>query len=246
MKRRIINYLISILFIIFLWLFLAKIIRAPLILPEPKEVFIQICRLLITSNFWKSFAFTFLRVVSAFLISVVTGTFIGFLCASSSFCKDFFEIPLALIRSTPVVAIILVAFFWFKSGTVPTFVGILMALPIIATAVLKGLSQSDSNLIFMAKVYNLTKVQIFKNIKLPNAIPFFLNGCENAFGLCWKVIVAGEVLSLPKNALGSMMSNSQVHLETANVLAITILLVLFSFIFQKMMKIFVEKINAFC
>lgn len=244
MARKVLNYTISILSILILWLVLAKYIKAPLILPEPFLVFKQICSLAVTAGFWNAFLYTFLRVISAFLISIAAGIFLGFLCASSEFWKDFFELPLALIRTTPVIAVILTALFWFKSGTVPVFVAVLMTLPVVTTSVCTGLCMSEKELLFMAKVYSLSNKQILINIKIPNAVPFFLDAIENTFGLCWKVVVAGEVISLPKKALGSMMSEAQIHLETATVIAVTILLVILSFILQKIMKLFVEKIKC--
>ncbi len=105
----------------------------------------------------------------------------------------------------------------------------------------KGLSENPSSetekLLSMAKLYNFNKKQIYKYILLPGCRPAFLGGLESCFGLCWKVTVAGEVLSLPRNGCGSLLQKFQVHLETDSVMAITIILVLLSFLFQNLLRL---------
>lgn len=238
-------YLFSVVFLFILWIVLSKLVNASLILPGPVAVFKAMGSLLKTPAFYLAFAYTFSRVLLSFAISVVAGTLLGVLCGLSSFARDFFELPLAVIRATPVVAFILIALFWFKSGTVPVFVSVLMTLPIMTTAVSNGFYKSDEKLPGMAKVFCFTRKQIFRYIQLPALVPFFMNGMVSTFGLTWKVVAAGEVLSLPKNAAGTILAKAQVHLESPTVIAITIILVVVSFglerLFLSAVKRFVRK-----
>ena len=197
-----------------------------------------------TKAFWQAFAHTFLRVIISFAITVVIGTALGIAAGFSKFLRDFFELPLAVIRATPVVAFILIALFWFKSGTVPVFVSVLMTLPIMTTAVTNGFSKADEKLMGMAKVFCLTRSQIFKYIQFPSLVPFLLNGMVSSFGLTWKVVAAGEVLSLPKYAAGTMLQKAQVHLETSTVIAVAIILVLVSFAIERLFIYAVKRISS--
>lgn len=232
MLKKILSYSCSVIFIFLLWELLARKINAELILPYPDKVFSIMFKLFQNTNFWKAFMNTFIRVIISFCFSVFLGSLIGWIRTISSFFKNFFEIPLSIIRSTPVMALILVVMFWFSSDSLPIFVAVLMALPVISTSVFQGLHNKDKSLLLMANVYNFSKYQIFKYIKLPHLLPHFYSGCQSCFGLCWKVVVAGEIMSLPKNGFGTMLSNSQVHLETAEVMAIAIVLVLVSYILE--------------
>ena len=67
-------------------------------------------------------------------------------------------------------------------------------------------------------------------------MPAFLAGAESAFGLAWKVVAAGEVLSIPHYATGSLMQLAQVHLETCDVLAVTLALVLISWLLESALR----------
>ncbi|MBR5401105.1 MAG: ABC transporter permease subunit [Treponema sp.] len=240
--KTLIAYVLSILFILIVWLVLSRLVNAQLILPGPGKVFVAMLQLCQTKKFWISFGYTLLRVFLSFLICVIAGTLLGVLCGLSPFMHHFFEFPLAVIRATPVVAIILIALFWFKSGTVPVFVCVLMTLPIMTTAVANGFYKTDEKLSGMAQTFNFTRRQIFRYIQLPSLVPFFLNGMVSTFGLSWKVIAAGEVLSLPKNGTGTLLQRAQVHLETPSVMAITIILVAVSFIIERLFMLVVKKL----
>lgn len=237
-------YILSVLVILAAWFFVSKLINAELILPSPLEVFSAMGSLVKTKAFWQAFAHTFLRVIISFAITVVLGTALGIAAGFSKFLRDFFELPLAVIRATPVVAFILIALFWFKSGTVPVFVSVLMTLPIMTTAVANGFSKADEKLMGMAKVFCLTRSQIFKYIQFPSLVPFLLNGMVSSFGLTWKVVAAGEVLSLPKYAAGTMLQKAQVHLETSTVIAVAIILVLVSFAIERLFMSAVKRISS--
>lgn len=237
-------YILSVLVILAAWFFLSKLINAELILPSPLEVFSSMGSLVKTEAFWQAFAHTFLRVIISFVITVVLGTALGIAAGFSKFLRDFFELPLAVIRATPVVAFILIALFWFKSGTVPVFVSVLMTLPIMTTAVANGFSKADEKLMGMAKVFCFSRYQIFKYIQFPSLVPFLLNGMVSSFGLTWKVVAAGEVLSLPKYAAGTMLQKAQVHLETSTVIAVAIILVLVSFAIERLFMYAVKRFSA--
>lgn len=234
MNRIRICKIISPFFFLLLWYAVSAIIAAPLILPFPHQVLKRLCQLALTSIFWKAFAFTFLRVIVSFLISLLLGFFLGLLAADSKSFAAFIDFPIELIRATPVIALILPALFWFTSGIVPVFVSVLMCLPILITASQNGFKKSPENRekLYMAASRSFTGFKAFWHIRLPAAAPSLISGAQSAFGLSWKVVAAGEVLSIPRQAAGSLMQQAQVHLETADVLAITLLLVLISWLCQ--------------
>ena len=234
MNRIKICKILSPFFFLLVWYAVAGIIAAPLILPFPHQVIKRFFELAITTAFWKAFAFTFLRVIISFIISLIFGLFSGLLAADSKAFAAFIDFPLELIRATPVIALILPALFWFTSDIIPVFVSVLMCLPIIITACQKGFEKTPENLekLFKAKARNFTGFKAFIYIRLPSAAPAIFSGAESAFGLSWKVVAAGEVLSIPHHAVGSFMQLAQVHLETCDVLAITLTLVLVSWLLQ--------------
>ncbi|MCR5723803.1 MAG: ATP-binding cassette domain-containing protein [Treponema sp.] len=179
-----------------------------------------------------------MRVLHAFFLSLTLGSALGLMQAHSLWFRKLLSFPLACIRATPVVALILIALFWFGSGAVPFFAAVVMALPVVITAVSEGFSQQDSKISAMSRAYGFTRMQKLRYIRLPAAIPFFRSAMQASFGMCWKVVVAGEVLSLPRAALGTRLYTAQIHLESQEVFALSLSVVVFSFI--------CERAGAFC
>ena len=235
-NKKIIAYISSIFFLLVIWWIAALLIVSPLILPSPLSVVKTGLHLVVTLAFWKAFAFTFLRILTSFAISIVLGFTAGFLFSRSSFLKHFFEPYISILQVTPVVALILIVMFWFKSNTVPVFVALLMTLPVMTNSVYHGFVSVDPKLKELAKVYNFSRIKAFFHISLPSAYQSIKLGIKTIFGLTWKVVVAGEVLSLPKYSIGTMLQNGNIHLETERVMAVTLLLVVLCFVLQKIVE----------
>ena len=238
MKAKLSAKILSPVLFIILWYGLARIVNAALILPYPHSVIIRLIALVQNKNFWLSFGMTLLRVFISFKITMLLGFILGLLSADYPAFKNLIAFPLAVIRATPLIAFILLALFWFKSSAVPVFVAVLMSLPVMLSAVEKGFEHTKENQekLFKASCYGFNGFRAFYYIRLPAAKASIYSGAESSFGLCWKVIAAGEVLSLPKYAAGTMMQQAQVHLETCDVLALTLVLVIFSIICQKIIN----------
>ena len=235
-NKKIIAYISSIFFLLLIWWIAALLTGSALILPSPLSVIKTGLHLAVTLAFWKAFAFTFLRILTSFAISIVLGFTAGFLFSRSSFLKHFFEPYFSILQVTPVVALILVVMFWFKSNTVPVFVALLMTLPVMTNSVYYGFVSVDPKLKELAKVYNFSGIKAFFHISLPSAYQSIKLGIKTIFGLTWKVVVAGEVLSLPKYSIGTMLQNGNIHLETERVMAVTLLLVVLCFVLQKIVE----------
>ena len=237
-SRQILSKLLSPVILIALWYAVALFINAPLILPYPHNVINRLFGLACQFAFWKSFLFTFLRVLIAFKFSVILGFAIGLLSADFPSFKSFIQFPLTVIRVTPIIAFILITLFWFQSDIVPVVVAVLMSLPVMITSCEKGFEKSPENKekLFKAECYGFTGFYAFLYIRLRAAKASIMSGSESAFGLCWKVVAAGEVFSLPHYAAGTLMQKAQVHLETADVLAVTTALIIVSGLCQFGMK----------
>ncbi len=201
------------------WQFLSALTGSSLILPYPREVLSSLGRLLGSAAFWKAVAGTFVRVLAAFFLSTALGAATGAAAGLSPAFKDFLSPLLTIIRATPVLALILVAMFWMPSATVPVFSAFLMAYPIMHTSTCSGFLSVDIDLLEMSSVFKVPAPVVFLRLRLPSARGHFLSGMKNSLGLCWKVVVAGEVLTQPAFALGTGLQDARLSLETAGVLA---------------------------
>jgi NitT/TauT family transport system permease protein len=192
-------------------------IGSELILPSPERVFSRLWELLPSPVFLTATMATATRVFEAFALSMALGAAVGILSGLSSTWKALLAPPLIAIRATPVLALVLVALFWIGPEKVPGFAAILMALPVVAASVEEGARSMDRKLLEMGKAYGLGGRRIMLDIRLPSMAPFFVSGAAGAMGLCWKVVIAGEVLTQPGFAIGKELQDARVILETVDV-----------------------------
>jgi NitT/TauT family transport system permease protein len=209
-----------------IWHIGAVLMGASIILPTPKEVLVTFISFFGEMDFYGDVGATVLRALRSFLIILISAISLGLVSGQSSSFSAVLKPFLAVIRATPVMAIILLAFIWFKSGTVPVFAAFLMGFPVLYQNLLTGMSKRDQHLLEMGTVYGLRSSQMLRSITVPSLLPYILAGAKGALGMTWKVVIAGEILTVPKQGVGSSMQFAQLNLETPEVMAWTVVAII--------------------
>lgn len=233
-KRKII-YIISVTVFALAWEILARIINQPLILPGLMQVSERTVKLFAKKNFRLSLLASFERVVIAFLISAFIGTVSGFISGIKKEFRTFISFPLSLIRSTPVVALIMIVLFWFPSDVIPVFCALLMNLPIIIDGVSKSVENTDKKLLHMAQVFDVPVITKITCIYIPSAVPYIKGNLRTIFSQSWKIVAAGEILSLPRNGLGTLLQDSRIIMESETVFALVLVLTVSGILTEKIL-----------
>jgi NitT/TauT family transport system permease protein len=201
-----------------------------IILPSPEETLIEALRLMTGADFWPSLSATLARGAAGFAVSLGAGLLVGFPSGRYPAVLRFVKPYLTIIQSTPVLAIILIALIWFRTDIVPVFVSFLMAFPVITASVAEGIRSVEPGLISMARVYRVGRRRMLFGLYLPSVLPFLASGASAALGLCWRVVVAAEVLSQPFLGIGTGLQEAKVRLDTPRVFAWTAAALLISWI----------------
>lgn len=238
-------YLFSIILFIVLWEILSRIINSEIILPSPVQVLRESIIYIQTARFWVSFAGSFIRVLLAFLCSFILGIILGFSSGISEEIRTFLSFPFSLLKSIPIVALIMVMLFWFDSKSLPVISAVIMTLPIFTDAVSLAVKSTDNKLLNMGRVFNLGKWKTIKFIYIPEVKPVIAETSRTVFSFCWKVVAAGEILSMPRNALGTLIQENRITLEAASVFSIVILLSVVSILSDKGFCFLFKKISIF-
>ncbi len=225
-----------ILFWISIWGMFSLIINREIYLPSPFSTLKAMYKLLFFEDTYKTILFSSYRTISGFLLSCILGISLGYFCGINKFLYDLFNPLISIMRTVPVMSIIIIALMWFKDTNVPIFVAFLMCFPIVWTNTVMGIKKTDTKLLEMCKLYNINKFRIIKSVYFYSALPYIKAGMISALGIGWKVTSAAEVLSLPKYSIGSFLYDSKVYLEIPNLFAWTIIIIALSFIFEKILK----------
>jgi NitT/TauT family transport system permease protein len=224
------------------WKIVSLFINSGFVLPSPERTLITAFSLLTDSRFLEIAGTTVARGVICFVISGILGIGTGILTGVNAYVNAFLRPILVTIRSIPVIGIILLALIWFHPGLVPVFIGMLTMFPFISTNVSDGIRSIDSELVVMATFYKVSRNRIIREVYIPAILPFIVSGASSALGIGWRAIIIGEVLSQPKYGIGTMMQNAQTFLNVDAVIAWTLIAVLISYGFEKMIRLAEKKI----
>ena len=110
-----------------------------------------------------------------------------------------------------------------------------MVLPLVDNNLCQGIAAADPKLLEMAKVFELSGWKTFRCCYLPAILPFFLSAVSSALGLAWKSGIAAEVLGSPLTAIGTKIYESKVYLETADLFAWTLVIILLSVALERLL-----------
>lgn len=240
MTSTMVNKLIKKIAILLLWVavwqFSSMLIAHELLIPSPLTTVKALLGLAETKGFYIAVGISLLRIVTGFVLGVTVGFLCGVLSAKSRIFKEITAPVVQLIKAVPVASFIILAFFWFKSDTLPVFIAFLMVLPIIWSSVETALLGIDKGYIEMGKVFALTPQKIFFKIKLPLILPAFLSAALTSLGFAWKSGIAAEVIAKPLNSIGGMLERSKTHLEIAEVFALTAVVAVLSLLLEVTLK----------
>ncbi|MCI1999601.1 MAG: ABC transporter permease subunit [Clostridia bacterium] len=242
MKNKKIKY-IAVLFYFVLYELISILIGKSLLLPSIGEILKAFVFLSGEKIFWINVFFSLLRIFSGFLIAVLLGTVLALISYFTKFGYEFLKPLLTVIRSTPVVSFIILALLWIKSGYVPVFISFLMVLPIVWENIYEGLKNTDVKLLQMAEVFGFSKWKKIKYIYAFQCAPFFKTACITGLGFAWKSGIAAEVICMPKFSIGRRLYESKAYLETPQLFAWTLTVIILSIIAEKGIKLLFDSVQ---
>ena len=211
------------------WVLASALVRQELLLPSPLQVLRRFLALAGTAAFWLTVGTSILRVLTGIV------SLLAFLTESSALCKALFSPVMVLVKSTPVASFIILALIWLGRGILPAFISALMVLPVVWANVSAGIAGRDPLLLEMARIYGFSRGRVLRRITLPTVLPFFRSALSSALGLGWKAGIAAEVLTVPQPSIGKMIFESKLYLETTDLFAWTLTVILLSLVIEKIL-----------
>ena len=208
-------------FLILLWELGSRFYGSELILPGPLPVLRRFVVLISTPRFLLALWSSFLRVISGIIIAVPLAITLGIAAGLDKRVSAFLKPLFSVISATPVIAVILIAFLVLGSGRTPVFTAFLMIFPVMAANVIQGVKSTDHRLKELFAVYRMSRMETIRHLYLPSLAPFIMGGLISSLSLCWKVVVASEVIVQPMRSLGLGMQNARANLEVPELFAWT-------------------------
>lgn len=208
-----------------IWTIAVKAIKNDYILPALSDILKATGELFSKKVFYTSFLNSFLRVIKAFVISFI---FAGCLAVAAKLLPILQKILAPIVtalRALPTMAIILILLVWSTPKQAPVIVAFLALFPMLYTGTLTALSTVDKRLVEMCKVYHVPiRKQIF-NMYLPIASSYILREASAGLAFSLKLVVSAEILANTYISLGGLLQLSRIYLETAEMFALSLLVI---------------------
>jgi NitT/TauT family transport system permease protein len=219
------------------WEAAARYAGGPLLLPGPVLVLKKFVLLAPTARFLTALGYSCIRVILGVFIAAPLGIAAGVASGLNRRVYSMLGPLFSVISATPVMSVILIAFLWFGQERTPVFTALLMVFPVMAANTIEGIKSVDPGLAELFRVYRIPGGKKLFSLYLPSILPFILGGLRSGLSLCWKVVVAAEVLVQPLRALGTGMQNAKAQLETAELFAWTAGTVCAAAVFQGVLSL---------
>lgn len=232
-SRKWLRGLLAALFWLAVWQVIQWIVAKEILLVSPFTAFRRLFELALEPAFWAVVAGSMGRICLGFLLGVLAGVLLA-VAARRAAVVDLLLSPLvSVIKATPVASFVILALVWIRSGWLSVFISFLMVLPMLYASVRQGIAETDRELLEMGRVYRFSPGRMLRLIWVPSVLPYFLPTARTALGFAFKSGIAAEVLGLPRNAIGTELYNAKIYLETADLFAWTIVVIVLSVAIEK-------------
>ncbi len=244
--RRALSGAIVLIFWLAVWEILARTLDARFIFPTVFDTFKTLFALLATSVFWKSFAFSLLRVLLGFFIGLAAGSLLAPLAFRFSICRALIAPMMSVIKATPVASFIMVLWCFIGSSPVPIVIGALMVAPLIYHNLYDAMRTHDAHLSEVCTVYNVNGYRKFRYLYLPQVMKFLIPSTVSGMGLCWKASIAAEIIAYTRDSIGRQIYIAKAFLEGAELFAYTIAVIIMSLLFERILHFLGEWVKKKC
>ncbi len=218
----------SFLFWIIVWSILGRVINNPILFPDPFSVIKALFNLLFVKEFYLSIMNSIFNIGLGLILGIILGLALAIVSYKSILLKEIIIMPINIIKSTPIASIVIILLVWFTSKSLPIIVVMLIVVPTIYFSAYEGLMNVDIKILELSKVFNVDKKKIIKFVYLDKLREFLYPSIVLSTGLAFKSGVSAEVIALVKNSIGENIYYSKLYLDTQDLFAWTITIILLS------------------
>jgi len=217
------------------------LIESNIIIVSPRTTFVRLYQLSLTIEFWHSIGTSLGRIMYGFILALVIGIVIAIASATS---KVFYRLVLPAINTInaiPIASFTVIALMAMSSHNLSVFVAFVTVLPIIFYNTHKGIESTDPLLLEMAKVFNVPPWKKAVYIYFKTVAPYVISAANVGIGFAWKSGIA-ELIGVVRGTIGANLHTARIFLQTADLFAWTIAIVLLSYGMERVFRLFFGRV----
>lgn len=218
---------------ILLWQLLAMKLDQKLLLATPVDVAKTLGVLVKSQEFYSAIAYSMGRILFGLLIGAAVGTACALLAGRWHFMEVLFWPYFSAMKATPVASIVILCLVWLSSRRLSVFIVFLVVTPVIYTNILAGIKNLDLKMKDMARVFGINGLRRLLYVYLPELKTYIIAAFTLATGMAFKAGIAAEVIGTPVGSVGKMLYNAKVYLETPELFAWTLVIIVLSVVVEQ-------------
>lgn len=225
-KDRLINIAFTamvIVLIIIVWIIAFFSVKSKEVVPSFIDTLKLMGQNFISGTFWTAVGFTMLRSLIGFIVSMVLAVLITMWGKVWWPARKFFDPIAAILRTLPTMAVILLVLVWAPASVAPIVVTFGVVFPNCYGQIKAAVDTIDPNLITMAKVFNLSKKDMFYKIYFKQSLPYLLRCIGIDFSFSFKVMVSGECMAGTSKCIGELITKAKAASKIAELCALIIM-----------------------
>lgn len=229
---------------ILVWEIFAKWIGNDILIAGPVDVAKALVKNLFEIEFLRAAGNSFIRISLGFLGAFLIGIFTASASWRFRILGEIFEPVVSLMKTVPVASIVILLLMWTTSKNLSIAISFMVTFPAIYFQTIEGLSSVDTKLLEMAQVYEISPWKKIWYLYRPAVLPYLAGSCRAAVGMGWKSGIAAEVIGVPDHTIGERLYMAKIYLETADLFAWTIVVLILSMIFEKIIFWILRRISG--
>lgn len=218
---------------ILLWQLLAMKLDQKLLLATPVDVAKTLGVLVKSQEFYSAIAYSMGRILLGLLIGAAVGIACALLAGRWHFMEVLFWPYFSAMKATPVASIVILCLVWLSGRRLSVFIVFLVVTPVIYTNILAGIKNLDLKMKDMARVFGINGLHRLLYVYLPELKTYIVAAFTLSTGMAFKAEIAAEVIGTPQGSVGKMLYNAKVYLETPELFAWTLVIIVLSVVVEQ-------------
>ncbi|MEV0394411.1 ABC transporter permease [Polymorphospora rubra] len=194
------------------------------VLPRPTQIVDALWLQLNDDLFWGHLWVTTQEALVGFAIGVGAAVLLGTFISQIKIVEATLMPYIVAFQTVPKVALAPLFVVWFGFGLTSKIVmaAVISFFPMLVN-VIEGLRAADADKIQMLTVFGANKMQIFRMVRLPSALPFIFAGLD--IGIVFAILgaVVGEFIGA-KEGLGYLLLQTNYNFDIAGMFAVLVVL----------------------
>ena len=207
------------------WQLASVLVGNDLLIAGPIQTLDALRALVVRGAFWLTVASSFGRIALGFALAFLLALVSGAVAAHHRWLADLMAPLVATFKATPVVCLVVLLLIWFGSTNISGVAVFLVVFPAVWSTIVEAYSHLDRDQERMLEVFHVPGWRRALVSTWTQLLPFVQAISRTVVGMAWKAGVAAELIGVPLGSMGERIYQSKLLLETADLFAWTIVII---------------------